>query len=102
MSEAFKRLMAEHRRLAILRFLADPRSGGECNDSILQSIVVGAGVASSRDQIRTALTWLEEQDLVTLRMLESGTMVTSICQRGMDVAAGLLTVPGVQRPSPGN
>lgn len=102
MSEAFKTLMAEHRRLAILRALASPKSGGESNDSILQSIVIDAGIASSRDQIRSAVTWLEEQDLVTVRTLESGTLVAAICQRGVDVAAGLLTVPGVQRPSPGS
>jgi ABC-type branched-subunit amino acid transport system ATPase component len=101
MSEAFKQLMAEHRRLTILRALASPKSGGESNDSILQSVAVDAGIASSRDQIRSALTWLEEQDLVTLRPLESGTLVASISQRGIDVARGLVTVPGVRRPSPG-
>ena len=102
MSEAFKTLMAEHRRLAILRALASPKSGGESNDSILQSIAIDAGIASSRDQIKSALTWLDEQGLVVVRSLESGTLVAAITQRGVDVAGGLLTVPGVQRPSPGN
>jgi hypothetical protein len=102
MSEAFKILMAEHRRLAILRALASPKSGGESNDSILQTIVVDAGVASSRDQIRTAITWLDEQGLVSVRKLESGTLVAAITQSGVDVASGLSTVDGVQRPSPGS
>lgn len=102
MSDAFNQLMAEHRRLSILRALASPKSGGESNDSILQSITNDFGVRSSRDQIKTALTWLEEQDLVVLRKLESGTFVATIRQRGIDVASGLLTVPGVQRPAPGN
>ncbi len=102
MSEAFKQLMAEHRRLAILRALADPGSGGQSNDSILQSAVVEVGVPSSRDQIKSAVTWLNEQDLVTVKTLDSGTLVASISQRGIDVATGMLTVPGVQRPSPGS
>ncbi|MDA8428925.1 MAG: ArsR family transcriptional regulator [Geobacteraceae bacterium] len=102
MSDAYNQLMAEHRRLAILRFLAHPKTNGTSNDSILQTVVVReAGIASSRDQIKTALTWLEEQDLVSLSILESGTFVATIRQRGFDVAAGLLTVPGVQRPAPG-
>lgn len=101
MSDAFQNLMKEHRRLAILRALESPKSGGECNDSILQSVVISTGIASSRDQIRSALEWMEEQDLVTVRTLESGTMVATITQRGLDVASGLLTVSGVQRRSPG-
>ena len=102
MSEAFKQLMAEHRRLAILRALADPKSGGSSNDSILQSAVVEVGVPSSRDQIRSAVNWLDEQGLLSVRKLDSGTMVAAITQSGIDVANGLSTVDGVQRPSPGN
>jgi len=101
MSEAYIQLMAEHRRISILRALASPESGGRVNDSILHSIVVNdAGVPSSRDQIRTALTWLKDQGLVTLSNLSSGTFVAAITQAGLDVAQGNATVPGVQRPSP--
>lgn len=100
MSEAYKQLMSEHRRLSILRSLASPDSGGKANDSILHTIVVNAGIASSRDQIKTALAWLKDQDLVVLDCLETGTCVAAITQRGLDVAAGHTTVPGVQRPSP--
>lgn len=102
MSEAFQQVMHEHRRISILRVLASDGSGGECNDSILHSEVVRAGVRSSRDQVRTALFWLQEQGLITLRTLDSGTIVATITQRGLDVAHGNTTVPGVQRPSPRN
>jgi predicted transcriptional regulator len=100
MSDAYNQLMSEHRRLSILRILASPNSGGRVNDSILHSIVVDAGIVSSRDQIKTALSWLKEQDLVVLNCLETGTCVAAITQRGLDVATGNTTVPGVQRPSP--
>lgn len=101
MSKPFDQLMAEHRRLAILRALANPGSGGKINDSILHTVVVGVGIASSRDQIRTALGWLREQGLVQLAELETGTLVATITQGGCDVATGNSTVIGVQRPSPG-
>jgi len=101
MSEAYNTLMSEHRRLSILRALASPDSGGKANDSILHTIVVDHGIGSSRDQIKTALSWLREQELVTLSTLASGTVVATITQRGGDVAAGNTTVPGVQCPSPG-
>lgn len=101
MSEAYLQLMAEHRRLSILRALSSPESGGKANDSILHSIVCSVGIPSSRDQIKTALTWLKDQGLITLNSLESGTFVAAITQSGLDVAAGNATVPGVQRPAPG-
>jgi len=100
MSEAYNQLMAEHRRLSILRVLANPDTGGKINDSILHSIVVDAGIVSSRDQIKTALAWLKEQDLVSLSCLSTGTCVATITQRGLDVATGNIIVPGVQRPAP--
>ena len=101
MSDAYIKLVAEHRRLAILRALASPDSCGRINDSILHSIVVEVGIGSSRDQIQGALSWLKDQGLVTLSELGSGTSVAAITQSGLDVAAGYATVPGVQRPAPG-
>jgi Fe2+ or Zn2+ uptake regulation protein len=101
MSEAFIQLMAEHRRLVILRALASDQTAGKANDSILHTIVVDRGVQSSRDQIKAALSWLKDQGMVTLKTLESGTFVATITQTGLDVACGNAIVPGVQRPSPG-
>jgi hypothetical protein len=100
MSDAFKNLMAEHRRLAILRALAAPESGGRINDSILHTIVVDAGIASSRDQIKTALHWMSENDLVELESLGSGTLVAEIKQRGLDHVNRNTAVPGVQPVGP--
>lgn len=102
MGAAYEQLMAEHRRLSILRALEDCRIGPECNDSILHDIVVREYcIKSSRDQIRTALTWLRDQGLVKLKELDSGTYIAIATQAGNDVALGYATVPGVKRPSPG-
>jgi len=101
MSEAYERLMTEHRRLSILRVLENPDIGPSCNDSILHDIVVREySIRSSRDQIRTALTWLKDQGLVRLKVLEGGAVIAYATQAGNDVATGNATVPGVKRPSP--
>lgn len=101
MGEAYERLMAEHRRLSILRALEDPQIGPECNDSILHDIVVREYcIKSSRDQVRTALSWLRDQGLVKLKILEGGTYIAVATQAGNDVALGNSFVPGVKRPSP--
>jgi len=98
----FSDTLTEHRRLIILRALENPRIGPSCNDSILQTICMEFGCRSSRDQVKSAATWLEEQGLVRNKVQESGTYIVSITQRGTEVATGILTVPGVKRPTPGD
>lgn len=101
MSDAYNHLMSEHRRLSILRALENDRIGPECNDSILHDVVVKTYcIKSSRDQIRTALSWLNDQGLIKLRVLDGGTCIATATQAGNDVALGYATVPGVKRPSP--
>lgn len=101
MSEAYERLMAEHRRLSILRALENSDIGPECNDSILHDIVVKEYcIKSSRDQIRTTLAWLKDQGLIKLKILDGGTYIAVATQAGNDVALGQCTVPGVKRRLP--
>jgi hypothetical protein len=85
-------------RLIILRELKDTQ-GYRSNESVLQQVVEKYGHSCSRDCIRTQLSWLEEQALVTLA--DPGVLVATITQRGVDVARGSAPVPGVKRPSPG-
>jgi hypothetical protein len=99
---SFSEIYEEHRRLIILRALENPKIGPSCNDSILQTICLEFGCRSSRDQVKSAATWLEEQGLVKNKVQESGTYIITITQRGAEVAIGILTVPGVKRPSPGD
>ncbi|NVO00023.1 MAG: hypothetical protein HXX17_11910 [Geobacteraceae bacterium] len=99
MSTAYLQVMSEHRRLTILRHLAGPGGNGGINDSILQTICNDFGVSSSRDQVKSALNWLEEQELVSLKRLDS-LIIAYPKQRGNDVAKGIIVVDGVQPPSP--
>jgi hypothetical protein len=92
--------MSEHRRITILRHLAGPGGAAGINDSILQTICNDFGVASTRDQVKSDLCWLEENNLCTLKRLDK-IMIAYPKQRGNDVAKGIVVVDGVQPPSPG-
>ena len=90
-----KDLLDADQRLVILRSLVD--AGGEANESILQDCLDVYGHRVSRDQVRTHITWLAEQGLVTNEPVGSY-FVASLTGRGQDVAEGRSTVPGVKKP----
>jgi DNA-binding transcriptional ArsR family regulator len=93
-------VLASDRRLVILRSLADQNF--ELNDSVLQVVLDEFGHNVSRDVVRTELSWLAEQGLVTLEDVGKGrVIVATLTERGGDVAAGRAKVPGVRRPSAG-
>lgn len=54
------------------------------------------GHALWRDELRTELTWLDEQGLLTLQT-PGGIYLVTLNSRGQDVAKGISTVPGVAR-----
>jgi len=96
----FGDVLAEDRRLVILRLL-DQAPGYSANDSILCSALDGFGHRCSRDQVRTDLAWLAEQQLLTVEQVGAGKVhVATLTGRGGDVANGRANVPGVKRPSP--
>lgn len=86
-------------RLGVLQLLQqDP--GYSYNERILKNLMhqVMAHEVSS-DQLRTQLTWLEEQGLVTSDQI-GDMMSAKLTARGNDVASGHAHVPGVARPMP--
>jgi hypothetical protein len=90
--------LRRHRRLAILRHLeAIPEYTG--NAAILQDVLRGLGVTSSRDQVITELAWLKEQGFVTYNA-DADFLVVTATARGVDIARGVATHPEIQRPSP--
>jgi hypothetical protein len=94
----FADLLTSDIRLVILRALQQDL-GYSHNESIIHAIVEKFGHHCSRDMIRTQLSWLQEQCLVSLNDI-AGIYVATITQRGADVATGCATVPGVKRPGP--
>jgi hypothetical protein len=90
--------IAENRRCCILRTLSESTQY-TANESLLHVVVGEFGFNASRDQIRGDITWLGEQGLLEIGMVEN-CMIPRITQRGLDVACGNVIVPGVKRPEP--
>lgn len=90
--------LRKHRRLAILRHLADCAEYTG-NASILQDVLRGLGLPSTRDQVVTELAWLKEQGFVIYEDRAEFIVVTATA-RGVELARGLASHPDVQRPSP--
>lgn len=88
-----------HLRLTILLVLTEAPAYS-ANDSILHQAAESMGLATTRDRIRTELAWLEEQGFAEVRRPSPGMAVGCLTERGRDIAAGMATNPGVQRPSP--
>ncbi len=95
----FRQTLTEDRRLVILRLLAEV-DGFEANSSVLQSALESFGHTMSRDSVHTELAWLAEQGLTTGTAMAT-IVVAKLTARGLDVAQGKATVPGVKRPGPG-
>lgn len=97
---SYRDAVTENIRLIILRELQDT-NGYTSNDSVLQMVLDKWGQKLSRDRVRTELAWLADQALVSLVPLgDSGAQRVTITERGLDVASGAASVPGVQRPGP--
>jgi len=96
----YRDTLIEHARLAILRFLEGaPRYTS--NVSMLKELLPDVGIALSRDQIATEVRWLEDQGLVACEEHKNGFLIVEATLRGVEVAQGIASVPGVKRPRPG-
>ena len=94
------KLLSEHKRISILLALNEA-PGLDLNDSILSDILKVYSLKSSRDQIRTELTWLEQQGYLTIQKIGQSTVwISTITHEGIDVAEGNIVVPGIKRPGP--
>lgn len=96
---SFADLKTAHIRLVILRLLAQD-AGYDLNESILADLVREFGHSISRDALRVQLAWLEENGLVTTKIVAGELLVAKLTSRGSDVAEGRAIVPGVKRPEP--
>lgn len=93
-----ERIEAEMRRLQILRYLAGA-GGYEASAGVLRLHCAQIGLPTTADQLRAALAWLDEAELVTSRAYGTDT-ISRITSIGRDVAEGTQIHPGVLRPDP--
>ena len=89
---------SRHRRLSILRVLSESPEF-RANDSLLSMVVNEFGIVSTRDQLRTDITWLRDQGFVTVKET-AGIMVVTLTEGGGDIAAGRRTDPGIAKRTP--
>lgn len=94
----FAEVETADRRLVLLRGLSDAAQY-RANAYLLRRFAEAIGHSASADRIETDITWLAEQGLVE-REVNQGVTVATLTQRGLDVAAGATSVPGVARPRP--
>jgi hypothetical protein len=94
----FAEYQRHDRRLTLLRGL-DVAAGYTANTYLLQRYLDAAGHLVSRDVLAADVAWRAEQGLVTQDQRPTITVVTATA-RGLDVATGRATVPGVARPNP--
>ncbi|WP_311515279.1 VpaChn25_0724 family phage protein [Oligella urethralis] len=90
-------IFAEDQRLLILKSLDD--AGYDANESILQEVLEQYGHRIGRELIRAHLAWLEQQGLVVNTKV-ANFFVAKLTSKGLEVAQGLVSVPGVKRPRP--
>lgn len=89
---------AAARRLAILQLLKED-ADYSLNDSLLHELLGYRGFGIARDVLLGDLSWLEQQGLLATRDLP-GCTVAVLRNRGIDVASGVASVPGIARPRP--
>lgn len=95
----FQTAITEDRRLSLLLVLHET-PGYSANAFLLRDAVDQIyGHSASIDQIRTDVAWLAEQGLVNARNTGEVQLAT-LTARGVDVALGRATQPGVKRPLP--
>jgi hypothetical protein len=96
---SFAQYQTEDRRLVILRGLKSAAQY-RANALLLKQYCAAVGHIVSSDRMVQDIAWLSEQGLVTVEQVEQLSVAT-LTARGLDVAEGNATVPGVKRPEPG-
>lgn len=94
----YKSTVRRHRRLAILRHLAGSDQY-TANVSILEDVLAGVGIPSTRDQVRTEINWLDQNAFVRATDYD-GFVVVAATRAGVEIAEGRGTHPEIERPSP--
>ncbi len=96
---SFAAILAADRRLVLLRLLAEA-PGYSANAYLLQNALGAFGHHVAADALRAELVWLATQGLVDIDTLAE-TVIATLTEQGLDVAAGRTAHEGVKRPLPG-
>ena len=97
--DRLSRLVIEDQRLTVLQLLAEAK-GYDLSRHVLSPALEQLGHRPSTAALRTLLSWLEEQGMVTIKMIGEDLEVATLTSRGADVASGRASCPGIKRPPP--
>ncbi|WP_339863219.1 hypothetical protein [Paremcibacter congregatus] len=95
-----QKVITEDRRLCILRLLAEQKDYS-LNLSLLSKALYHLGHGVGYDMVAADVAWLESVTLLKSENISGSVTVAKITRLGKEVAAGTHTVPGVERPGPG-
>jgi hypothetical protein len=90
--------MRDRRRLEILLMLVQSPLYS-ADESTLTAGLADRGTAAARETLQSDVDWLAADLIVALRDQAPNRIVT-LNQRGLDVARGLIALPGIARPAP--
>lgn len=93
-------IQAEHRRIAILRMLAEQPQYRSNASVLADALPRVAHLVATRAQVIADIGYLAEIGAVTQEDLGNGVVGVELSARGLEAAQGLATLPGVKRPSP--
>ncbi len=98
MDKSFKERKCEQLRLLILSLLSD-QDDYTATDAVLYEVVEKELLLVAMSDLRMAMSWLNEEGLVVTQRAggKLGFTVATITERGMDVANGARTFPGVAK-----
>lgn len=94
----FDEVETQDRRLVLLRGL-EAAAQYRANAYLLRRYAQSVGHSVSADRLEQDIAWLAEQSLLEVDKA-GGVTVATLTTRGLDVATGAATVPGVARPRP--
>lgn len=93
-------IQAEHRRIAILRMLAEQPEYRSNASVLADALPRVAHVSATRSQVLAEIAYLETIGAVRQDDLGNGVVGVELTDRGHDAAQGRIVLPGVKRPSP--
>lgn len=96
---SYREVLQADIRLRLLQALTDAPEY-TLPEMALQDALAAVGHRLSSDALAVETAWLDETGLAA-RLAVGMTAVVTITRRGLDVAAGRASVPGVARPRPG-
>lgn len=95
---SYRERLAADRRLVILQHIAQEPTY-ELGAPILRIVLAELPHRASSELVDSDLAWLARMSLITRREI-GGTSLCKLTQRGLDVARGLESEPGVQALGP--